>query len=29
VAAQQPDVVKTIETYLRTARTDSAQWPIK
>ena len=29
VAASQPDVVKTIEGYLRTARTDSARWPIK
>ena len=29
VAAAQPDVVKKIEDYLRTARTDSAQWPIK
>jgi arylsulfatase A len=29
VAAAQPDVVKTIEAYLRTARTESAQWPIK
>ena len=29
VAAAQPDVVKKVEDYLRTARTDSAQWPIK
>ena len=29
VAAAQADVVKKIEDYLRTARTDSAQWPIK
>ena len=29
VAARQPGVVTTIETYLRTARTDSPQWPIK
>lgn len=28
-AAAQPDVVKKIEDYLRTARTDSAQWPVK
>jgi arylsulfatase A-like enzyme len=24
-----PDVVKNIDLYLRTARTDSSQWPIK
>jgi arylsulfatase A len=29
VAARQPDVLKKIESYLRTARTDSTQWPIK
>jgi arylsulfatase A-like enzyme len=29
VAAANPRVVKTIEAYLATARTDSAQWPIK
>jgi arylsulfatase A-like enzyme len=29
VAAVHPDVVKTIEQYLRTARTDSALWPVK
>jgi arylsulfatase A len=29
VQASHPDVVKKIEDYLRTARTDSAQWPIK
>ena len=29
VSGAHPDVVKTIEQYLRTARTDSAQWPIK
>jgi arylsulfatase A len=29
VAAAHADVVKKIEDYLRTARTDSAQWPIK
>ena len=29
VAAAHPDVVKKIEDYLRTARTDSARWPIK
>jgi arylsulfatase A-like enzyme len=29
VSASHPDVVKQIETYLRTARTDSARWPIK
>ena len=29
VAAAHPDVVKRIETYLRSARTESAQWPIK
>jgi arylsulfatase A len=29
VAAAHPDVVKKVDGYLRTARTDSAQWPIK
>jgi len=29
VAAAHADVVKKVEDYLRTARTDSAQWPIK
>jgi arylsulfatase A len=29
VAATRPEVVTRIETYLRTARTESAQWPIK
>jgi len=29
VAAGHPDVVKKIEQYLRTARTDSARWPVK
>jgi arylsulfatase A len=29
VAATHPDVVKKIENYLRTARTDSAEWPVK
>jgi arylsulfatase A len=29
VAAARPEVVLKIETYLRTARTESAQWPIK
>jgi arylsulfatase A-like enzyme len=29
VSGAHPDVVKTIEQYLRTARTDSALWPIK
>ena len=29
VAAQNPDVVARIEAYLKTARTESAQWPIK
>jgi arylsulfatase A-like enzyme len=29
VAAAQPDVVKKIEEYLKTARSDSAQWPVK
>ena len=29
VSGAHPDVVKTIEQYLRTARTESAQWPIK
>jgi len=28
VAAAHPDVVKQIEAYLRTARTESAQWPV-
>src|SRR5258708_15428374 len=29
VSAIHPDIVKTIEQYLRTARTDSALWPVK
>jgi arylsulfatase A-like enzyme len=29
VAGANPAVVKTIEAYLRTARTDSARWPVK
>jgi arylsulfatase A-like enzyme len=29
VAAQHPEVVARIETYLKTARTGSAEWPIK
>jgi arylsulfatase A-like enzyme len=29
VAGAHPDIVKPIEQYLRTARSDSAQWPIK
>ena len=29
VSDAHPDVVKRIETYLKTARTDSAQWPAK
>jgi arylsulfatase A len=29
VAAANPDVVKKIEDYLRTARTDSERWPVK
>jgi arylsulfatase A len=29
VASSNPDVVKKIETYLRTARTESSLWPIK
>ena len=29
VAAQNPDVVARIETYLKTARTESKEWPIK
>jgi arylsulfatase A-like enzyme len=29
VAAQNPDVVAKIEAYLKTARTESEQWPIK
>ena len=29
VAAGQPDIVRTIETYLRTARTESPRWPVK
>ena len=28
VAAQQPDVVRKIESYLETARTDSECWPV-
>ena len=29
VAAANPEVVKTIEAYLRTARTESERWPVK
>ena len=29
VASARPDVVATIERYLKTARTDSARWPVK
>ena len=29
VAAARPDVVATIETYLKMARTESAAWPIR
>jgi arylsulfatase A len=29
LAAAEPDIVRKIETYLSTARTDSARWPIK
>ena len=29
VAASNPDVVAKIETYLKTARTESARWPGK
>lgn len=29
VAASQPRIVRQIETYLETARTDSARWPVK
>lgn len=29
VATEQPEVVRTIEAYLRTARTESARWPVK
>jgi arylsulfatase A-like enzyme len=29
VAAGNPDVVATIERYLKTARTESARWPVK
>jgi arylsulfatase A-like enzyme len=29
VAASHPDIVRRIEEYLRTARTDSANWPVK
>ncbi len=29
IAAAHPDVIARIETYLRTARTDSPQWPLK
>jgi arylsulfatase A-like enzyme len=29
IAARAPEVVERIEEYLRTARTDSPQWPIK
>ena len=29
VADENPDVVAKIEAYLKTARTESAQWPLK
>ena len=29
MAAQNPEVVAKIEAYLKTARTESEQWPIK
>jgi arylsulfatase A-like enzyme len=29
VAAEKPDVVARIEQYLKTARTESARWPVK
>jgi hypothetical protein len=29
VAAQNPEVVARIEEYLKTARTDSAQWAVR
>jgi arylsulfatase A-like enzyme len=29
IASEHPDVVAKIEAYLKTARTDSAQWPVK
>ena len=29
VAASHPDVIATIEAYLKTARTDSDRWPVK
>ena len=29
VATAHPDIVRTIESYLRTARTESAQWPVR
>ena len=29
VASKQPDVVAQIEKYLKTARTDSPNWPVK
>jgi arylsulfatase A-like enzyme len=29
IASQQPDVIAAIEEYLRTARTDSPNWPLK
>jgi arylsulfatase A-like enzyme len=29
VAAEQPEIVAKIENYLKTARTDSARWPVK
>ena len=29
VAAAHPDVIAKIEQYLKTARTDSARWPVK
>jgi arylsulfatase A len=29
IAAAHPDIIRRIEDYLKTARTDSAQWPVK
>jgi len=29
IAAEHPDVVAKIENYLKTARTDSPNWPVK
>jgi arylsulfatase A-like enzyme len=29
VAAAHPDIVRRIEAYLQTARTESARWPVK